>query len=39
VVRPTVEDGLSEWDIIVNVKWTIFQLYHGENKLHSLKWW
>jgi hypothetical protein len=22
-----------------NAKWVIFQLYHGENKLHSMKWW
>jgi len=20
-------------------KWTILQLYHGENKLHSMRWW
>jgi len=24
---------------LFNVQWTIFQLYHGENKLHSMKRW
>ena len=27
---------VSEWLIILNNKWTIFQLYYGENKL--LQW-
>ena len=28
---------MSEW-MLLNTKWKIFQLYHGENKLHSIKW-
>jgi hypothetical protein len=27
---------MSEW-LLLNAKWAIFQLYHGENKLHSMK--
>jgi len=27
-----------EW-LLFNTKWAIMQLYHGENKLHSMKWW
>jgi hypothetical protein len=30
--------GLSEW-LLFNATWTIFQLYHGENKLHQTRWW
>ena len=29
----------SEWMIIVKSQMTIFKLYQGENKLHSMKWW
>ena len=29
--------GVNEW-LLFNVKWAIVQLYHGENKLHSIKW-
>jgi len=25
--------------LLLNAKQTIFQLYHGENKLHSMTWW
>jgi len=29
-----------EWMIdLFNATWAIFQPYHGENKLHSKKWW
>jgi hypothetical protein len=28
---------VSEW-FVFNAKWTIFQPYHGENKLHSMRW-
>jgi hypothetical protein len=28
---------MSEW-LLFNTKWAIFQPYHGENKLHSMKW-
>ena len=27
---------MSEW--LLNGKWAIFQVYHGENKLHSMRW-
>ena len=29
---------VSEW-LLFNATWAIFQLYHDENKLHSMKWW
>jgi len=28
----------SEW-LFFNAKWAIFQIYHGENTLHSIRWW
>jgi hypothetical protein len=28
---------MSEW-LLFNTKWAIFQLYHGVNKLHSMRW-
>ena len=33
--------GVSDWvgDYCLTPQWTILQLYHGENKLHSKKWW
>ena len=33
-------EWVSEW-LLFNAKWAIFRLYHGhgENKLHSMKWW
>jgi hypothetical protein len=32
--------GTSLFQIKNNMeKWTVFKLYHGENKLHSMKWW
>ena len=27
------DEWVSEW-LLFNAKWTIFHLYHGENKLH-----
>jgi len=30
--------GVSE-RLFFNAKWAIFLLYHGENKLHSMKLW
>jgi len=30
--------GVSELLLLIN-KWTIFQLYQGQNKLHSIRWW
>jgi len=24
---------------MLNAKWAIFELYHGESKLHSIRWW
>jgi hypothetical protein len=29
---------VSEW-LLFNANWATFQLYHGEKKLHSMKWW
>jgi hypothetical protein len=29
---------VSEW-LLFNAKWAIYQLYHDENKLHSMRWW
>ena len=29
---------VSEW-LLLNTKWEICQPYHGENKLHLMKWW
>ena len=29
----------NEWVIVVNAKWAIFQIYNGENKIHSMRWW
>ena len=28
---------VSEW-LLFNAKWAFSQLYHGQNKLHSMKW-
>jgi hypothetical protein len=28
---------VSDW-LLLNTKWAIFQLCHGKNKLHSMKW-
>jgi hypothetical protein len=25
--------------LLFNAKWAVLQLYHGENKLHPMKWW
>ena len=29
-----VINQVSEWVIVVNVMWAVFQPYHGKNKLH-----
>ena len=29
---------VSEWSVL-NVKWVIFQMYRGENKLILMRWW
>ena len=37
--QPVFRDRMSEWVIVwllFNVIWAIFQLYHGENKLHLM---
>ena len=33
-----LSEWVSEWVILFNVKWAIFQLYHCENKLHVMRW-
>jgi len=33
----TVQTEIKEW--VFNPNSAIFQLYHGENKLISMKWW
>ena len=33
-----VEWAVSEW-LLLNTKWAIFQPYHGQNKLHLMRWW
>ena len=30
--------NVFEW-LLFNAKWAIFQQCHGENKLHSMRWW
>ena len=29
---------VSEW-LLFKIKWSLFQQYHSENKLHAMKWW
>jgi len=31
-------DRMSE-RLLFKAKWSFFQLYYGENKLHSMTWW
>jgi hypothetical protein len=28
---------VREW-LLFNTRWAIFQLYHGDNKLYSIRW-
>ena len=34
-----VDDSWVTMCLLLNTKWLNFQLYHGKNKLHSMRWW
>jgi hypothetical protein len=33
----TLHLRVREW-LLFNTRWAIFQLYHGDNKLYSIRW-